>query len=132
MQKSVARSGHGCRDIVTRRWHDASRPQTAGKRDKGDGETDRATHHTLTFGKIITGVKPLTVQRRLSFYLSVAGADGTSGFVKAQQFISIKDGKLVVDSSYMDIDDADQREDWPGDPGSVDHLIFPPGEEIYP
>ena len=47
-QMSAARSGHGRRDIETRRWHDASRPQTAWKEKRGQRDSSNEVNQLIT------------------------------------------------------------------------------------
>jgi hypothetical protein len=80
-------------------------------------------------------LKDLTVDRRLSFHISVASGDdaGPVKFVEAQQHISIVDGQLVGDASYFVMGKAAQGlKDWPGAPEKVNHIAFPIGQEVYP
>ena len=73
---------------------------------------------------------PNTFDRMLSFFISIQSSTDTrcsekSKFVRAQQYLELKDGKLIKASFKTDSDDIVHADTWPGDPKEVDHVTFP-------
>ena len=52
---------------------------------------------------------------------------------RAQQFIKINNGVLDEKASYFAAGDTEvDNKGGPKSPMAIEHLVFPPGEEIYP
>ena len=80
---------------------------------------------------IRAGLVNTNIDRRLSFYSAAISSasprctGNRSKFVRAQQFLSISDGRLDDKKSYFNYSDPRTRKDWPGDPpGAPDKLPF--------
>ena len=67
-----------------------------------------------------------------SFAGRIAPGD-TQTVPRAQQFIKINNGVLDEKASYFAAGDTEvDNKGGPKSPMAIEHLVFPPGEEIYP